>query len=411
MGSAALSKIQEFIKFEGAGGIVLMATSILALIIANSTLAGVYDAFLATPVAIEVGALKIAKPLLLWVNDGLMAVFFLLVGLEIKREFLQGELSSRDQALLPFLAAVGGMAVPAAFYAALNWGDPVAIRGWAIPAATDIAFALGILALVGSRAPLSLKVFLMAIAIIDDLGAILIIATFYTENLSVGSLSLAAIGLTALALLNVAGVRRLAPYLLVGVFLWVCVLKSGVHATLAGVAIAMAIPLKPGREGQAEDQEGQEAPLLSLEHALLPWVAFAIMPLFGFANAGVSFAGIGFGSFAQPVTAGIIAGLVFGKMAGVFGMTWLAVKSGLAKMPAGTTWMQIYGVACLCGVGFTMSLFIGTLAFEDPSYAATVRLGVLSGSLVAALIGYACLRWATSDVSDKAPQPAPVAAK
>lgn len=389
MGDAVLSKIQEFLKLEAAGGIVLMAAAVLALVIANSVFAGYYDAFLATPVAVEFGALKIAKPLLLWVNDGLMAIFFLLVGLEIKREFLQGELSSRDQAALPFLAAVGGMALPALAYVFITWGDPVHTRGWAIPAATDIAFALGILSLIGARAPLSLKVLLTAIAIIDDLGAIIIIALFYTENLSVMSLGLAAIGLFGLAALNFANVRRLAPYIIVGVFLWVCVLKSGVHATLAGVAIAMALPLR----GDTKNDEHGEPPLLRLEHSLLPWVAFGIMPLFGFANAGVSFAGMGLDSFAHPVTAGIIAGLVVGKMAGVFGFAWLAIKSGIAKMPMGANWMQIYGIACLCGVGFTMSLFIGTLAFEDPSYAATVRLGVLTGSLISGVIGYVCLRF------------------
>jgi len=389
VGDAVLSRIQEFLKLEAAGGIVLMAAAVLALVIANSVFAGYYDAFLATPVAVEFGALKIAKPLLLWVNDGLMAIFFLLVGLEIKREFLQGELSSRDQAALPFFAAVGGMALPALAYVFITWGDPVHTRGWAIPAATDIAFALGILSLIGARAPLSLKVLLTAIAIIDDLGAIIIIALFYTENLSVMSLGLAAVGLFGLAALNFANVRRLAPYIIVGVFLWVCVLKSGVHATLAGVAIAMALPLRGDTKG---DGHG-EPPLLRLEHSLLPWVAFGIMPLFGFANAGVSFAGMGLDSFAHPVTAGIIAGLVIGKMAGVFGFAWLAVKSGIAKMPMGANWMQIYGIACLCGVGFTMSLFIGTLAFEDPSYAATVRLGVLTGSLISGVIGFVCLRF------------------
>ncbi len=389
MGDAVLSRIQEFLKLEAAGGIVLMAAAVLALVIANSVFAGYYDAFLATPVAVEFGALKIAKPLLLWVNDGLMAIFFLLVGLEIKREFLQGELSSCDQAALPFFAAVGGMALPALAYVFITWGDPVHTRGWAIPAATDIAFALGILSLIGARAPLSLKVLLTAIAIIDDLGAIIIIALFYTENLSVMSLGLAAVGLFGLAALNFANVRRLAPYIIVGVFLWVCVLKSGVHATLAGVAIAMALPLR----GDTKGDEHGEPPLLRLEHSLLPWVAFGIMPLFGFANAGVSFAGMGLDSFAHPVTAGIIAGLVIGKMAGVFGFAWLAVKSGIAKMPMGANWMQIYGIACLCGVGFTMSLFIGTLAFEDPSYAATVRLGVLTGSLISGVIGFVCLRF------------------
>jgi len=383
----ALSRIKEFLKYEASGGIILMAAAVLALIIANSGLSPLYDAFLNVPVAVQVGALEIAKPLLLWINDGMMAVFFLLVGLEIKREFLQGELSSRDQALLPFVAAVGGMAMPAAIYAFINWGDPVAIRGWAIPAATDIAFALGILALLGSRAPLSLKVFLTAVAIIDDLGAIIIIALFYTENLSVVSLSLAGAGLLALIALNRFGVNKLAAYVVVGVFMWVCVLKSGVHATLAGVVLALTIPLK------TKDEDGHSL-LLHLEHSLHPWVAFIILPVFGFANAGVSFSGIGLESFAEPVSLGIIAGLLIGKMVGIFLGVWLTVISGLAKKPDGADWVQIFGVACLCGIGFTMSLFIGTLAFEDPSFATTVRLGVLTGSIAAGTIGYMILRFA-----------------
>ncbi len=383
----ALSRIKEFLKYEASGGIILMAAAVLALIIANSGFSHLYDAFLNVPVAVQFGALEIAKPLLLWINDGMMAVFFLLVGLEIKREFLQGELSSRDQALLPFVAAVGGMALPAAIYAFINWGDPVAIRGWAIPAATDIAFALGILALLGSRAPLSLKVFLTAVAIIDDLGAIIIIALFYTENLSVVSLSLAGVGLLTLIGLNRFGVNKLAAYVIVGVFMWVCVLKSGVHATLAGVVLALTIPLK------TKDEDGHSL-LLHMEHSLHPWVAFIILPIFGFANAGVSFAGIGLDSFAEPVSLGIIAGLLVGKMVGIFLGVWLTVISGLAKKPDGADWMQIFGVACLCGIGFTMSLFIGTLAFEDPSFATTVRLGVLTGSIAAGTIGYMILRFA-----------------
>ncbi len=381
-----LSRIQEFLEFEAAGGIVLIVAAAIGLIIANSPLSDLYIGLLNTPVVIQVGALDISKPLLLWVNDGLMAVFFLLVGLEIKREFLQGELSTRDQALLPFIAAAGGMAVPALFYAYFNWGDPVGIRGWAIPAATDIAFALGLLALVGSRAPLSLKVFLTAVAIIDDLGAIIVIALFYTAELSLVSLGLAAVGVAALALLNFFGVRRVSAYVLVGIFLWVCVLKSGVHATLAGVALAMSIPLK------TKDEDGHSL-LLHLEHTLHPWAAFMVLPIFGFANAGVSFAGMGLDSFGHPVTFGIISGLVAGKMIGVFGFAWLTVKLGLASKPEGATWLQIYGVACLCGVGFTMSLFIGGLAFEDPSYAATVRLGVLTGSTIAGIIGFCVLRF------------------
>ena len=307
--------------------------------------------------------------------------------MEIKREFLQGELSTREQAMLPFVAAVGGMVVPAAIYAYINWGDPVAIRGWAIPAATDIAFALGILALLGSRAPLSLKVFLTAVAIIDDLGAIVIIAIFYTENLSVVSLSLAGVGLLGLIALNRFGVNKLAAYVVIGIFMWVCVLKSGVHATLAGVVLALTIPL------DTKDEDGHSL-LLHLEHSLHPWVAFLILPVFGFANAGVSFAGIGLQSFAEPVALGIIGGLLLGKMVGIFFGVWLTVALGLSKKPDGAGWLHIFGVACLCGIGFTMSLFIGTLAFEDPSFATTVRLGVLTASVTAGAIGYLVLRFA-----------------
>lgn len=384
-----LSRIKEFLKFEAAGGLFLIGASAIALIIANSPATDIYAAFLNIPVAVQVGALEIDKPLLLWINDGLMAIFFFLVGLEIKREVLEGELSEKSKAALPVAAAIGGMAAPAAIYAFINWGNPVTLNGWAIPAATDIAFALGILALVGSRAPLSLKVFLTAVAIIDDLGAILIIAFFYTENLSVLSLGLAAAGVVGLILLNRFGVTRTSAYMLIGLFLWICVLKSGVHATLAGVVVALAVPLR------AKDEDGH-SPLLHLEHTLHPWVAFMILPIFGFANAGVSFAGMGLDSFAHPVTMGIILGLVVGKMVGVYGATWLAVKSGIAKRPDSASWMQIYGIACLCGIGFTMSLFIGNLAFDDPAYAATIRLGVLTGSVVMAIIGYMLLRFCPS---------------
>ncbi len=381
-----LQKIKEFFNFDAAGGMFLIGASVLALIIANSPATDLYTAFLNIPVAVQVGALEIDKALILWINDGLMAIFFLLVGLEIKREIMEGDLSERSKAVLPVAAAIGGMVAPAAIYAFLNINNPVALNGWAIPAATDIAFALGILALVGSRAPVSLKVFLTAVAIIDDLGAILIIAFFYTENLSLVSLGLAAVGVIGLILLNWFNVTRISAYVLVGVFLWICVLKSGVHATLAGVVVALAIPLK------AEDEDGH-SPLLHLEHTLQPWVAFLILPIFGFANAGVSFAGMGFESFKHPVTLGIILGLMIGKMVGVFGATWLAVKSGMAKRPDGANWLQIYGVSCLCGIGFTMSLFIGNLAFSDPEYGSAIRLGVLSGSAVMATIGFLLLRF------------------
>lgn len=359
----------------------------VALLVSNSPLDRLYDALLSTRMEIRVDDLMIAKPLLLWINDGLMAVFFLLVGLEVKRELLEGELSSPAKALLPAVVAAGGMAVPAAIYATLNWGEPQAMRGWAIPTATDIAFALGVLALLGSRVPVALKIFLTAVAIFDDLGAIVVIAAFYTEHLSMESLAGAAIATAALATLNVVGVTRRAPYILIGIVLWVCVLKSGVHATLAGVVLALAIPLR------ATDAEGH-SPLHRLESILHPWVAFGIMPLFAFANAGVPLAGITPAALLDPVPLGIAAGLIVGKQLGIFGFVWAAVKSGIAPPLAGATWPQVYGIACLAGIGFTMSLFIGTLAFDDPALGIATRIGVLTGSLISALIGYAVLRLA-----------------
>jgi NhaA family Na+:H+ antiporter len=378
----ALERLQDFFRLEASGGIVLIVASAAALIVANTALAPFYDAFLGAPFAVVAGPLAIEKNVLLFVNDGLMAIFFLLVGLEIKREFVDGELSSMSQAMLPAIAALGGMVVPAAIYIWVAWGDAEALNGWAIPAATDIAFALGILALIGSRAPLSLKILLTAIAIFDDLGAIIIIALFYTSSLSALSLVVAAIALLGLAILNRMNVRSLMPYVLLGIVLWVAVLKSGVHATLAGVALAMFIPF-----GNAPKDEA-EPPLRSLEHTLHPWVAFGVLPLFGFCNAGVSFSGLGLETLAHPVTLGTALGLVIGKQIGIFGCIWATVKAGLAKMPEGTNWAHIYGMSALCGIGFTMSLFIGGLAFESPEYAAPVRLGVLGGSLISAAFGY-----------------------
>lgn len=380
-----LSAIKEFLKLEAAGGILLVIAAAIALLWANTPLGGAYEGLLATPVEVRVGPLQLAKPLLLWINDGLMAVFFLLVGLEIKRELLVGELSSPRRAALPAIAALGGMAVPAGVYLLFAGGDPEALRGWAIPAATDIAFALGVLALLGTRAPASLKVFLLALAIIDDLGAILIIAFFYTADLSLLSLGLAAAGVVGLVLLNVFGVTRIAAYVLVGLFLWVCVLKSGVHATLAGVAIGLAVPLRiPDAAGHA--------PLERLEHALHPWVAFGVLPVFAFANAGVPLAGIGLETIAGPVPLGIAAGLFLGKQVGVFGASWLAIRSGLCGRLPGASAGQLYGVAVLTGIGFTMSLFIGMLAFPGIERAAEVRIGVLGGSLLSAVVGWAILR-------------------
>ncbi len=380
-----ISTIRDFLRFEAAGGIMLILASAAALVLANTDLGPFYDSFLDIPVAIQVGALEIAKPLLLWINDGLMAVFFFLVGLEIKREFLEGELSSASRVSLPAMAAVGGMVVPALIYVVVNLDSAENLNGWAIPAATDIAFALGILALVGSRVPLSLKILLTAIAIIDDLGAIVIIAIFYTDNLATSALYAAAVAVAALVIINQFRVTRLAPYILLGIVLWVCVLKSGVHATLAGVLTAFAVPLK-------SRQEDQPSPLKSLEHMLHPWVSFAILPLFAFANAGVSFEGIGVHSFIEPVKLGISLGLFVGKQIGIFFMLWLCIRVGIAPMPEGANWRMLYGVSLLCGVGFTMSLFIGSLAFEHSDFDAPIRLGVLTGSLACAVVGFLVLR-------------------
>ena len=381
--------IEEFFRLEAAGGVVLGIAAVIAVAWANTPWRGLYEALLSTPVAVQVGALTLDKPLLLWINDALMAVFFLLVGLEIKREAVEGELSSVRQAALPCIAAFGGMLGPALVYSGINWGDAVALRGWAIPAATDIAFALGVLALLGTRAPSSLKIFLLALAIIDDLGAIVIIALFYTADLSLLSMGLAVGGVAALIVLNLAGVTRIAPYALVGIFLWVCVLKSGVHATLAGVALGFAVPLRSG------SKEGP-SPLARLEHMLHPWVMFGILPVFAFANAGVPLVGLSLGSILEPVPLGIALGLFVGKQVGVMGSTWIAVRLGLGKLPSEATWFQFYGLALLTGIGFTMSFFIGTLAFETPEYNVGVRIGVLSGSAACGIAGYFILLLASN---------------
>ncbi|MBL8658299.1 MAG: Na+/H+ antiporter NhaA [Rhodospirillales bacterium] len=375
-----LSALRDFFKMEASGGILLVLASAIALIVANSGWNAHYEALLKTYATIRIGDLDIHKPLILWINDGLMAIFFFLVGLEIKRELLEGELSSLSQAALPAIAAVGGMIVPAAIYAGINIGNPESLKGWAIPAATDIAFALGVLGLLGRRVPTSMKILLTAIAVFDDLGAIIVIALFYTDQLSLTALGWAGGALVALFVLNVAGVKKTAPYILLGILLWVCVLKSGVHATLAGVALAMAIPMRGGDPEQA-------SPLKTLEHGIHPWVAYAVLPIFAFANAGVSFAGIGWGSFVEPVTLGISAGLFIGKQIGIFGMIWLTVRAGLARMPERANWTQVYGMSVLCGIGFTMSLFIGGLAWEHAHFDAPVRLGVITGSLLSAAVG------------------------
>jgi NhaA family Na+:H+ antiporter len=383
--------LQEFLRLEAAGGLILIAAAGLAMLVANSPVDSWYTEFLAVPLEVRVGTFAVAKPLLLWINDGLMAVFFLLVGLELKREVLEGHLSSMRSAALPAFVAVGGMAGPAVIYSMFNWGDPIAMRGWAIPSATDIAFALGILSLLGSRVPPGLKAFLLSIAIFDDLGAILVIAFFYTAELSMVSLVVAAVALVGLAVLNRLGVVRLTGYVLLGLVLWVAVLKSGVHATLAGVALAMFIPLRPRPGGAAE--EAPASPALWLEHALHPWVAFGIMPLFAFANAGVPVLGLSLADTLQPVPLGVAVGLIGGNMVGVTGMSLLTVALGVASLPQGVKWSHVFGTSLLCGVGFTMSLFVASLAFEQggTTYPGVERLGVLVGSFVAAVAGYVVL--------------------
>ncbi|ERK98173.1 hypothetical protein O999_03130 [Pseudomonas putida LF54] len=387
------SLFTRFFQLEAASGLLLIAAAVLALIINNSPLSYLYNGLLDVPVAVQVGALNIAKPLLLWINDGLMALFFLLIGLEVKREVVDGHLSKPSQVILPATAAVGGMVVPALIYWFINRDNPAAVAGWAIPTATDIAFALGVLALLGKRIPVSLKLFLMTLAIIDDLGAIIVIALFYSGTLSSVSLLLAAACLVVLVAMNRLGVVKLGPYMIVGLILWVCVLKSGVHATLAGVALALCIPLRT--------RNAESSPLLALEHALHPWVAYAILPLFAFANAGVSLTGMTLDSFTHPVPMGITVGLLLGKTVGVFGLTWVAVKLRLAALPAGAGWGQILGVAILCGIGFTMSLFVGSLAFAPGSseYAGMDRMGILTGSFFAAVIGYAVTAMASRKTS------------
>ncbi len=381
-----ISSIRRFIASESAGGIVLALAAACALAVSNSSLGPLYRQFVEMKGEVRIANdwLVLSKPLLLWVNDLWMAVFFFVVGLEIKREVLAGELASVKQAALPAVAALGGMAVPALIYVALNHADPVALRGWAIPTATDIAFALGILMLLGKRVPASLKIFLTAVAIIDDLGAIVVIAAFYTAQLSMPMLLAAGGGTLALFALNRARVMNIGPYVVVGAVVWVCVLKSGIHATLAGVVTAMAIPLRDGKGG---------SPLETAEHALHPWVAFAVLPMFAFANAGVNLQGVSLGILAEGIPLGIGLGLVVGKAVGVFGAAWLLMRITGAGLPAGASTRQFFGVCVLCGIGFTMSLFIGGLAFAglDPLLETEVKLGVLGGSVIAGLLGVALL--------------------
>jgi len=388
----AIATIETFLKKESASGIILMFAAVLAMILANSPWVSWYNLLLDVPVVVAVGSFEIAKPLLLWINDGLMALFFFLVGLELKREFIEGDLSKPGQVTLPAIGAVGGMLIPAAIYVVFNYNNPNAINGWAIPTATDIAFALGILAIIGSKVPLQLKVFLTSLAIFDDLGAI-IIALFYTEQLSLLSLVVAASMLSILFVLNRKNVTSTSPYIFIGLVLWVAVLKSGVHATLAGVILALFIPMYGKKEQGKEDEP---SPLKSLEHNLHATVAFIVLPIFAFANAGISFVDVGIEQVMSPVPLGIILGLFLGKQLGVFGFCFIAIKLGFAKLPENVNWTLLYGIALLCGVGFTMSLFIGSLAFEQSANSPLFqdRLGIVVGSLISGILGYLVIKGA-----------------
>ncbi len=392
--SKILKPLRDLVHHEAAGGLFLMVAGVLALIIANSPFAVHYSALLDLPFEVRVGTFGISKPILLWINDGLMAVFFFLVGMELKREIIEGHLSTPQRASLPGFAAMGGMVAPAAIYTAFNWGDPVAMRGWAIPTATDIVFALGVLSMLGRRVPASLKVFLMSVAVFDDLGAIVVIALFYTAKLSLLSLAIAVFLILCLACLNRFGVTMPSAYLIVGLLLWVVVLKSGVHATLAGVVLAMFIPLR--MPADPPSSHPTESLLRNLEHLLHPWVTFAILPVFAFANAGIPVVGLSVTDSLHPVPFGIMIGLFIGKQFGVLTMSFLAVRLGIATLPEGVDWLEFYGTTLLCGIGFTMSLFIASLAFEQGAagYLGLERLGVIVGSFASGVCGYAVLRLA-----------------
>jgi Na+:H+ antiporter, NhaA family len=396
-----MSKTQEpflsaFFRLESAGGIILMFAAVLALLCANSPLQSYYALLLDTPVEIRIGALEIAKPLLLWINDGLMAVFFFLIGLELKRELVEGELSDKRKIILPGVGAIGGMLVPALIYSYFNFSDATAMKGWAIPAATDIAFALGVLSLLGSRVPVSIKIFLTSLAIFDDIGAIVIIALFYTAKISLLSLLLAACCIPVLALLNKRKTESKSLYLLVGIVMWVAMLKSGVHATLAGVILAMFIPMKSANNPE-------HSPLKSMEHDLHSVVAFYVLPVFAFANAGISFSGVGTEQLFHSVPLGIALGLFVGKQLGIFGLCWLAIKLKYTDLPSGMSYGSLYGTAALCGVGFTMSLFIGSLAFEETNVDLFFdeRLGIILGSVASGLAGYLLLRFSLPDTRNQ----------
>ena len=392
------SFIATFLKLESASGILLIAATILAIIFANTFLNSYYNLLLSTPVSVNVGELVVAKPLLLWINDGLMAVFFFLVGLELKREVLEGSLSERQNLMLPLIGAVGGMAAPALIYVYFNHDDPVAIQGWAIASATDIAFALGILSLLGSRVPLSCKVFLTSLAIFDDVGAILIIALFYTSKISTFPLVVVAVCLIALWIVNKRNIASRSPYLLIGLIMWVAMLKSGVHATLVGILLAMFIPLR------IKNDDSGNSPLKSLEHDLHSVVAFFILPVFAFANAGIDFSEMTLESLTHGVPVGIALGLFLGNQIGIFSLCWLAIKFNIAKMPKNMNWTSLYGTATLCGIGFTMSMFIGSLAFEETGVNLLFdeRVGIIAGSILSGVLGYLILRkcYQTDDYSE-----------
>ena len=385
----ALSAIRDFLRRESASGIVLLGAAVLAFALTNSPFAGLYHGFFDLHLTVKLGDIGFDKSLNHWINDGLMAIFFFLVGLEIKRELIEGELSSMRQAALPAIAAVGGMAMPALVYFLFNAGTPETLDGWAIPAATDIAFAMGVIGLLGTRVPESLKIFLLAIAIIDDLGAIIIIAMFYTADLSLLALGLALIGVALLFALNRLNVQRLAAYVLVGFYVWACVLESGVHATLAGTVIALFVPLRAPRN------DADESLSKRCIHGLHPWVAFGIIPVFAFANAGVSLDGVSWETIAAPVTLGVAFGLFLGKQLGVMAAIALARVARLAQLPEGASWGQAYGIAVLTGIGFTMSLFIGGLAFRNLDYIVEMRLGVIGGSILSGIAGLLVLTLAT----------------
>lgn len=372
---------------ESSAGILLFISAVLAMIVANSPLARYYNLLLETPVAVQIGALAINKPLLLWINDGLMAVFFFLVGLELKRELVEGELSEKKNIILPGVGAIGGMLMPALVFFWFNKDDPMALQGWAIPAATDIAFALGVLKLLGPRVPTSLKIFLTSLAIFDDIGAILVIAFFYTSQISFTALIVVAICVPLLWLINRRGIEATSTYIMIGVVMWVAMLKSGVHATLTGVILAMFIPIK------SKINEGH-SPLKDLEHNLHSAVAYIILPIFAFANSGLNLSGFGFDQLLHPVPLGIALGLVVGKQLGIFSLCFLAIKMGWAQLPERSNWVSIYGMSALCGIGFTMSLFIGSLAYEETQFDMVFdeRLGIIVGSLISALIGYFVLK-------------------